>query len=63
MTSLKQKRAQTMANLTDKSRDFEKFTKELHLALEKELIRQQRVAPEDRRTKLPLPPTEPQQDD
>ena len=52
-----------MANLTDKSRDFEKFTKELHLALEKELIRQQRVAPEDRRTKLPLPPTEPQQDE
>ena len=43
-----------MANLTDKSRDFEKFTKDLQLALEKELIRQQRVAPEDRRTKLPL---------
>ena len=37
----KQKRVQTMAQLTTKSKDYEKFTRELQIALEKEIIRQQ----------------------
>ena len=35
----KQKRVQTMAQLTNKSKDYEKFTRELQFALEKEMIR------------------------
>lgn len=37
----KQKRAHTMAQLTNKSKDYEKFTRELQFALEKEVIRRQ----------------------
>lgn len=37
----KQKRVQTMAQLSHKSKDYDKFTRELQLALEKEVIRRQ----------------------
>ena len=40
-----------MINLTDKSRDYDKFTKELQLALEKEFIRRQAVVAEERRSR------------
>ena len=37
----KQKRVQTMVQLSHKSKDYDKFTRELQLALEKEVIRRQ----------------------